>query len=88
MGGALVDKGLAAYKLPAVAVEAAKFLLHLQKEFGIIDGCRNFKAIADYIGIVKEGCDFRLAEACYFLWVEIAKSLAVSFAFLYYGGPA
>src|SRR5690606_7707922 len=72
-----VPDRLAAGESPDIPVEAAEFLLDLQKRPGIENGGANFEAIPDDSRVLQESPNLGGVVARYFARIEVVVSLAV-----------
>ncbi len=69
-------------KLPDVTIEAAKLFRGSQERLCILNGSRNFQAIANDTGVLQQLLALALVVTRYLRRIKPAKGCAIAFAFV------
>src|SRR6185369_659556 len=72
----------AGYKLPEVTIEAAKLFRGSQERLCILNGSRNFQAIANDAGVLQQLLTFALVVTRYLCRIKAAERCAIALAFV------
>src|SRR5262245_51956984 len=83
-----VDAGFAPHKLPDVAVEGAKLILHTKECFGVLHCRGDFESVANDSWIGEEGFDFLRAILRDAMRIEAVEGTAIMCTFIEDRAPA
>src|SRR5690349_21420268 len=78
----------AAHEAPDVSIEAAEFLLDLEKSFGVADRRGDLRAIADDAVVFQQRFHLPLAKAGNYLRIETGECFAIRVALAQHRIPA